>query len=194
MNHKGITIVEVLVAVAVLVLALGAVSSFIFLGYQTQNYTWQQSVAMSEAQEGIETMVREIRKAQSGDDGSYVIEKAEDFQFVFFSDIDSDGKAERVRYFIDGSDFKKGVIQPSGLPVEYNPANEEVAVLSQHVRNLPPIFRYFDGNNQELSAPARLNDTKLMRVRLVINVNPNRAPQDFALESDVQIRNVKTNL
>ena len=194
MNHKGITIIETLVAVVILTLTLGAVLAFIFLGYRIQNYTWQQSVAMNEAQKGIETMVQEIRKAQSGDDGSYIIEKAEDFQFVFFSDINRDGKAERVRYFIDGSDFKKGVVRPSGLPVEYNPASEEVLVLSQYVRNLPPIFRYFDGNSQELSAPARLNDTKLMRVRLIVNVNPNRSPQDFVLESDVQIRNVKTNL
>ncbi len=190
---KGITIIETLVAVVILTLVLGAVSAFIFLGYRAQNYTWQQSIAMNEAQKGIETMIQEIRKAQSGDDGSYIIEKAEDFQFVFFSDINRNGKAERVRYFIDGSDFKKGVIQPNGWPIKYNPVSEQVSVLSQYVRNLPPIFRYFDGNNQELSAPARLNDTKLMRVRLVVNVNPNRSPQDFVLESDVQIRNIKVN-
>jgi hypothetical protein len=62
------------------------------------------------------------------------------------------------------------------------------------VINQPPIFRYFDGNNQELPAPSRLKDTKLMKVYLVINVDPNKPPVDFVLESNVQIRNLKTNL
>lgn len=191
---KAFTLIETIVAIAIFTIVLSAVSALILMSYRVQNYSWQQSTAVGEGRKGIETMVKEIRKAQAGDDGSYSIEKAEDFQFIFFSDINNDGKAERVRYFIDGTNFKKGVIMPSGFPAVYNPASEQFFVLSSYVRNTPPIFRYFDGNNQELLAPARLHDTKLMRMRLVINVNPNRPPQDFVLESDVQIRNLKTNL
>jgi hypothetical protein len=71
---------------------------------------------------------------------------------------------------------------------------EKIKIISTHVINQPPIFRYFDGNNQELPAPSRLKDTKLMKVYLVINVDPNKPPVDFVLESNVQIRNLKTNL
>lgn len=191
---KAFTIIETLVGIAVFVLAFGAVWALIAMGYRIQAYAWQQSLAIREAERGIETMVKEIRKAQGGDDGSYIIETAEDFQFVFFSDLDHDGKVEQVRYFVEGTDFNKGIIEPAGFPVVYDPASEQILTLSDNVRNTPPIFRYFDGNNQELGAPARLSDTKLMRVQLVINANPNRPPQDFVLESDVQIRNLKTNL
>ena len=89
-------------------------------------------------------------------------------------------------------EFKKGVIEPVGDPPSYPSDQEEVTVLSQYVRNVPPIFRYFDANGAELTeTPARLKDTKLMEVYLVVNVNPEKAPQDFELRSAVQLRNLK---
>lgn len=192
--NKGFTLIETIITIVIFALLIGVVSGFVVLAYRTQSYSFQQSMAIGEARKGIETMVKEIREARGGDDGSYIIEKAKDYEFIFYSDIDKDEATERVRYFVEGTDFKKGVINPTGWPISYPSENEEIFVLSSYVRNLPPIFRYFDGHSLELSVPARLKDTKLMRVHLVINVNPNRPPQDFVLESDVQIRNLKTNL
>lgn len=193
--NKGITLIETIITIVIFSLIMGVVSGFVIMGYRTQGYTWQQSQAIDEARKGIEIMVKEIREAREGDDGSYIIEKAQDYEFIFYSDIDKDQAVERVRYFIDGTDFKKGVTEPTGWPVSYLPANEDIYVLSQYVRNQPPIFHYYDGDDNEIiGLPARLKDTKLMKLYLVINVNPNRPPQDFVLESAVQIRNLKTNL
>ena len=191
---RGFTLIETMVTIVIFALLIGVVSGFVVLAYRTQSYSFQQSMAINEARKGIETMVKEIREARGGDDGSYIIEKAEDYEFIFYSDIDKDEATERVRYFVEGTDFKKGVINPTDWPISYLPENEEVFVLSSCVRNQPPIFHYFNGDGLELSAPARLKDTKLMRVYLVINVDINRPPQDFVLESAVQIRNLKTNL
>jgi len=192
---KGITLVETLVTIAIFALMMGVVIGFIFMAYRSQDFTLKQSWAVSQARKGITTMVREIREARPGDDGAYIIELAQDYEFVFYSDIDKDEAIERVRYFIEGTDFKKGVIEPVGWPIEYPSETEEIFVLSQHVRNLPPIFHYYDGDGQEITdLPARPKDTKMMGVYLVINENPARAPQDFELESHVQIRNLKTNL
>jgi prepilin-type N-terminal cleavage/methylation domain-containing protein len=197
---KGFTLIESLVAISIFVIALAATMGFILGLYKANSYTFQQAQAIEEARNGVQTMVREIREAKAGDDGSYIIEKADDYEFIFYSDIDKDGQTERVRYFIDGTDFKKGVIDPIGSPPRYitnpndNNYSEKIFILSKYVRNQPPIFRYFDSNLNELPAPARLKDTKLMRVYLVINVDPNRPPQDFVLEDEVQLRNLKTNL
>ena len=191
---RGFTLIETIITIVIFALLMGVVSGFIVMAYRTQSYTWQQSVAIGEARRGIEVMVKEIREARPGDGGSYIIEKAEDFQFIFYSDIDKDEETERVRYFVDGTNFKKGVIDPSGWPISYPPENEVVTILSQYVRNQPPIFRYFGGDGLELSPPARLKDTKLMEVYLIIDVNPVRTPQAFTLKSSVQIRNLKTNL
>lgn len=192
--NRSFTIIETIVTVAIIFIALGAISGSVITLYRTHGYTREQSQAIAEARRGVETMVKEIREARGGDDGSYIIEKADDFEFIFYSDIDKDEATERVRYFVQGTDFKKGVIDPTGWPIQYPSENEEILTLSQYVRNQPPIFRYFDGLGIELSPPARLKDTKLMRVYLVINIDPNRPPQNYELASDVQIRNLKTNL
>jgi len=318
---KGFTLIETLVAIVIFVLGLGAVTGVVLMLYRTYGYTREQSIAIDEARRGIENMVKEIRAARSGDDGSYPIEKAEDKEFVFYSDIDGDGKTERVRYFlaaansgsqtqecqtfssggtcsvifsnflqgtlifsqvkvsVDGDfgasneyaeiyadgiklgnicqtgcsdcpdnwqgttvfdvknqandgfvsfladatskvnpscphsmkarfefswtenisafahEFKKGVIKPVVDPsgkISYPLEQEKITVLTSYVRNEPPIFQYFDQNGQQIQEyPARLKDTKLMKVYLVVNVDPNRPPQDFGLESYVQLRNLK---
>lgn len=322
-SNTGFTLIEVIITVAIFVLAMGAVVSFILMLYKTHSYTFQQQTAVNQARKGIETMVKEIREARDGEDGSYPIEKADDKEFIFYSDIDKDNEVERVKYFlgttssesqeqtcvtyVDGgscdvtfpnflsgtlqqaqvsvsvegdfgrgneyaeiyadgiklddicrtgcndcagtwqgtavfdvysqakdgniqfiayasskvdnfcdwqepnhamkakfefswtetlsggeSDLKKGVINPTGPPDFYPQDQEEVTVLSKYVRNTPPIFRYFDADGNEIvELPARLVDTKLMTVFLVVNVDPNRPPQDFELESSVQIRNLK---
>lgn len=191
---KGFTLVETLITITIFALALGVVTGFIVMTYRTHDFIWQQAIAISEARRGIETMVKEIRRASFGDGGSYIIERAEDFEFIFYSNIDKDKDVERVRYFVEATNFKKGVVNPMSWPIEYPLADEQIFVLSKYVRNLPPIFRYFDGNGNELTAPARLKDTKLMRVSLIINVNPERLPDNYYLESNVQLRNLKTNL
>jgi len=324
---KGFTLIETLVAIAVFVIALGAVFGAVVIIYRFHGYTWQQSSAIEEARRGIEIMIKEIRAAKPGDDGSYSIVKAEDKEFIFFSDITGDGKTERVRYFLgtvasgskteecetflkggscgvsfsnflqgnlisaqvkvsvngdfghkqeyadiyaDGvklgdvckgphsqtgctdcpgdwqgtrifditqqaadnsiyfladaskdvgtvlcphamkvrfeffwtedladlaHEFKKGVIKPvigPGGRIIYPADQEEIFTITSFVRNSPPIFKYFDAESNEIEEyPARLIDTKLMQVYLVVNIDPNRPPQDFELKTYVQLRNLK---
>ncbi|MCD6178043.1 prepilin-type N-terminal cleavage/methylation domain-containing protein [bacterium] len=320
---SGFTLVESLVVIAVFALMIGAVIGFILMSYRTYSYAFQQSMAVNEARKGIEIMAREIREARSGDDGSYPIEKADDKEFIFYSDIDKDGATERVRYFLgtansgsqtqecvtfddggscsvsfsgflsgtlktaevrvsvegdfgwsqeyadvyadgvylgevcktgcsdcagtwegdqvfdvtslasDGSiqftadanwrvndicdweesnhsmkvkfefswtedlpfgesDFKKGVIDPVGDPPQYHLDQERIWVLTSYVRNSPPIFKYYDANGNEIEDyPSRLVDTKLIKLFLVVDVDPNRPPDPVELETSVQLRNLK---
>jgi type II secretory pathway pseudopilin PulG len=317
---KSFTLIETIVTIFIFTLAMGAVSGLIVMAYRTQSYSWQQSIAIDEARRGIETMVKEIRMAKEGEDGSYPIELAGDKECIFYSDIDKDGRVERVRYFLaqtnsgtltqecqtsqkggscsvlfsnfltpggvlksanvsvlvdgdfgsateyaeifaDGTkigeicksgckdclgswqgtqtfdvknfasdnsisfladatnyvdpscpfsmkakfifsfaedisalshEFKKGIIEPTGSPPAYPLDQEKITTLTSYVRNTPPIFEYFDQNgNKILDYPARLKETKVMKVYLVVNVDPNRPPQDFELESYVQLRNLK---
>lgn len=318
---KGITLIETIITIFIFSLITGVISVFIITVYQVHGYSWQQIMAINEARKGIEIMVKEIRMAKPGEDGSYPIEKAEDKEFIFYSDIDGDGNIERVRYFlgtvnsgsqtqecqtslqggscsndffdflggdlisaevkisVDGDfghnreyadiyingnylsricqqncldcvndwqgtqtfditdqvinnsvsffadasshvrpicphamkvkfDFswtenltemanqlKKGIIKPvveSGGRVSYPLDQEEIIILTSYVANMPPIFKYFDQEGQEIiETPARLIDTKVMEVYLIVNVNPEKAPQDFELRSAVQLRNLK---
>jgi len=329
---NSFTLIETLVTVAVFTLVMGALFSFIVLGYRVHTYTFQQATAINEARKGVETMVKEIREARMGDDGAYIIEKAEDYEFVFYSDIDKDDAVERVRYFIkpaggesgsltdqcvsfsnggscsvsfsgfltdslesaqvkvsvegdldsgnekvdiyaDGINlgtlclgsscgqcvgswqdlttfdvtsqatdnsiqftanassqvgafcdwqeenhslkakfefswtetagpqaqavFKKGVTNPTDWPIGYLSENEEVIIISENIQNEArekPVFTYFDGDHNPLGTADRLEKTTLVHLELIINVNSNRPPDDFFLQSDTQIRNLKTNL
>jgi len=196
--QKGLTLIEMIVTIAIFIVTMGALFLFIYWGYKTYNFAFQQNKAIREARRGIETMVKEIREAREGEDGSYPIEKADDFEFIFYSDIDRDDRVERVRYFLEGTEFKKGVIDPTGWPISYPSENEKIEVLSRYVRNgATPIFTYYnkdwpeDTVNNPLTTPTSLQETTLMHVYLKINVNPEKVPQDFELESDVQIRNLR---
>ena len=190
-GQAGFTFVEAIMAVVIFGLLMGAVAGLIVISYQTESYTWQQSEAIYEARKGVEVMLREIRGGDFGEDGNYVIYTADNYEFGFHSDIDSDGEIEKVRYFLEGTDFKKGVIEAQGIPPAYPTSSEEIITISHYVRNSPPIFRYFDKDGQELPPPARKKDTKLIELFLVINIRPDRPPQDFELKAKAQLRNFK---
>jgi prepilin-type N-terminal cleavage/methylation domain-containing protein len=328
--HLGFTLTETIVAIFVFSLLMGAVSGMILMLYRMHSYEWEQSLAIEEARRGIEIMTKEIREAREGENGAYPIEYAGDKEFVFYSDIDDDGKTERIRYFlgeiqteiftqecqsnqkggncsvsfsnflkengkitsavlkvkargdlnslseyltisvngqplsdticstgcsqcstnfeglktfdvtnfaktgslsivvqascpnpnqeskcvdvicdsntisfkanfeltitqeVQTTELKKGVIKAMGDPPNYPLDQEKVSIITSYVRNSPPIFEYFDENgNKILDYPARLKDTKVMKVFLVVNVDPNRPPTEFQLESFVQLRNLK---
>jgi len=200
-RKKGFSLIESIIMIFIFGLVMVMAGVFIVYTYRSYNYTFEQIGAINEARRGIEIMVKEIREARYGDDGSYPIKEAGDFQFIFFSDIDKDNATERVRYFLDGTNLKKGIIEPSGDPPQYLLPGEVVSVLSSYARNASmPVFTYYNGDwpsdivNNPLPTLTRLTDTKLMHVYLKINIDPNRPPDNFELESDAQIRNLKTNL
>ena len=200
-QEKGVTIIELLISlvlVGVLGLAFVSLQSFIS---KNQILVWNNYVAVDDANNSIKQMVKELRTARNGDNGAYPMEAAFDSEIIFFSDIDSDGASERVRYFLSGTDFYKGVVEPVGYPVTYPLANEKLFVITGKVRNgVLPVFTYYNGDwpedtvNNPLPSPVRLSDTKLMKVSLRLNARANEPEKDYILESYVQVRMLKENL
>lgn len=201
MNTKGFTLIEILIAVAIAgFLGAGILSLQYILG-QNQLVAWRNYLNVEEANTNVTTLVREIRTAQVGENGAYPLEEALNQQITFYSDIDFDGVSERVRYFLNGSQFSKGVINPVGQPATYPAANEKVKVVSENVQNgVTPIFYYYNGDwpadtvNNPLTVPPALSDAKLMRIYLRLNTLEGVPEKDFILESYTQIRMLKENL
>ncbi|GEM_PF-327624 len=103
------------------------------------------------------------------------------FEFFFTEEIPS-----------VGNELRRGVIEPSGSPSSYPANQEQSTIITSYVRNTPPIFTYYDKNGaQIIDDPSILHDTKMVRLHMVVNINPNRAPDDYELEQYVQIRNLK---
>jgi prepilin-type N-terminal cleavage/methylation domain-containing protein len=199
--NDAFTLIEVLIGVGIIsIFGLGIVTLQSTL-VQTQLSSLRNIYNIEEANTSITTLVREVRNIQTADSGAYPLEKADDQEMVFYSDIDFDGEAEKVSYRLEENSFIKGVIEPVGFPVTYPSANEKVRTISQNVRNSPttPIFYYYNGDwpadtvNNPLPAPARLSETKLMRLYLELN-SEEESTDNFILESYVQIRMLKENL
>lgn len=322
-RKKGFTIIEVLVAIAVFTLISGALMGSIVVIYRTQSYAVDQAVAIDEARRGVEVMAKELRQARYGENGAYPIGRASGKELIFYSDIDDDGRTERVRYYLAmvrsdtqtqecrsstqggacnvnfnnfltgtlvsaqvrvstegyygtssryavfyvdgtnlgnicqsgcsqcagawqgtmtfdvttaamdnalqfmmdstnsvrsqcqwinpnhsmkvkfelmfteeipnlGTDLRKGVIEPSGSPVIYPTNQEQSKIITRYVRNAPPVFSYFDKDGNQIDDDAlKISDTKMVKLYMVVNVNENRAPNDYVLQQYVQVRNLK---
>jgi len=201
-NQAGLSLMEILVVLGIFLFVIILVWLFIKQSYSVQSFSFGQTTAIAEAQRGVETLVKEAREVLPGDTGAYALVSADDFEFIFYADYDRDAAVERVRYYLAGSDFTKAVIEASGNPLQYLPGNEVATVISKYVRNEAnePVFTYYDGNysgqagDLALATPADPLEVKLVHISLKINVEPDKAPKDYILESDVQLRNLKDNL
>jgi prepilin-type N-terminal cleavage/methylation domain-containing protein len=197
---SGFTLIEIIIALAIFVIIAAVVVSFLIYYLRSYSFSFDENQAVSRAQFGMTTMLKEIREARISEDGAWPLITLNDQEFAFYSDITNDGLADKVRYFIDTDQLKKGVIEPSGVPVSYPPENEQVRVLADFVEaSSAAIFQYYNGDwpadtaNNPLPPEQRLLDTKFVNIYLKININPQNI-QPYELTSGVQLRNLKTNL
>ena len=198
---KGLTLIEVLIGMAILgMLGLGVVSLQYLLG-QNQTLVYKNYVNVDEANSAVAQFSKEIRITRSSDNGAYALDTADNFEIVFYSDIDFDEETERVRYFLDGTNFSKGIIEPIGYPAAYPQEAEKVKVLTENARNdTEPTFYYYnsgwpdDTENNPLVLSERLNQTRTIKIYLRVNTTADEAEKDFVLESYIQPRMLKDNL
>jgi prepilin-type N-terminal cleavage/methylation domain-containing protein len=196
-SGSGFTIIETLVVISVFAIIMMAITSSVLYFYRSNTNAVEQAFAVNSARKGIEFMVRDIREAIYSDEGSYPIISFSPNSFYFYSDIDRDNSIERIRYFLENSNLKKGVTDSTGDPPVYLDANENVSVVSDSVRNIEqssPVFAYFDDKGSEITNFASTTDVAFVMVNLIVNINPNRLPNEFTLRSSATLRNLKINL
>lgn len=199
-KNKGFTLAELLISMAIISGIVWTASIFqrdVF----SLNTNLQSSLnAQLDARHVVKVMVSEIRKSVPSANGTYPIESASSTAMIFYTDANNDGVVDRVRYFVNGSSIKKGIIVPTGSPLTYNPANE---VLSTLINNLVssstlPVFQYFPssyaGTSSPLSYPLNIASVRLVKVTVIIDNDPNRSPVPIVVTSSVSMRNLKDNL
>lgn len=195
------TLVEILIAVVILgLLGAGLLGLQYILG-QSQTLVLRSYVSIDEANSNITTFAKELRMASEAENGDYTLESASNDEIIFYSDVDFDGQTERVRYFLEASELKKGTTEPTDPPATYPPENEKVKTLTKNVRNTTePVFTYYNGDwpqdivNNPLSAPITLSNVKLVKIFLRLNPRSDQPDEDYLLESSVSMRMLKENL
>jgi prepilin-type N-terminal cleavage/methylation domain-containing protein len=193
-NQNGFTLIETLIVIAIFTIVIGALVSSVSFFYRSNTHALEQSFAINSARIGIEKMVKDVREAAFSDEGTYPVISMATSSFSFYSDIDEDIFVEKVRYFIDGTDLKKGVTNSSGDPLSYDGDNEVVSLVSDNVRNnfeSVMLFSYFDYSGDLITNLASTTDLRFVTVELVVNVNPIRLPNNFTLRSSATLRNVR---
>jgi prepilin-type N-terminal cleavage/methylation domain-containing protein len=199
-NNQGFTLIELLFGMTIFSFLLIGTVSLQQLLFQSENFGVNSAFTIENAQSSLQEIVRELRNSRQGADGWYPIKLADSQEIIFHSNADKDDDIERIRYFLDGTDLKKGVTQPTGAPPTYL-SEESVATVAQFVQNgTDPIFYYYnedwpaDQVNNPLSTPAVLLDVKLVKIEVSINADPDNPQSEYTLEPFVQIRMLKDNL
>ncbi|MFA6295292.1 MAG: type II secretion system protein [Candidatus Paceibacterota bacterium] len=200
MKKRGMTLVEVLIAVAIFGVVMVAIGTF-----QVNIFSYNSSISGSlnttqNAQAILKTILRELREIAPGANGSYPIATVGSTTLSFFSDYDNDGATEQITYSLLGTTLYRAVTHPSGSPVIYNYANQATTTLVVDVRNGTsiPVFQYFDssynGTSSPLTLPASITSIRLIKISLSLDTDPNRSPLPVIYTVQVNLRNVKNNL
>lgn len=196
---SGMTLVETLVAIGILVMGTMGFSMLFIRSWRINGFVLESGLAATVASRAVEDTVSVLRRSRQADNGDYLFESGDAFDIRVYADIDQDGKTERVHYYLEDRTLRRGVTEPTETqPVTYPSGDQSVTTVASDIANedSEPVFTYYNANypgdtvNNPLSTPVSVSDVRLVKVRLVINIDPRRAPEDTSIESMAQIRNV----
>jgi len=192
-TSRGLSIVETLVAVAAGTLVIIGVASLVLSLYRTNAYAVEQAFAINSARRGIERMVRDIREATYSDEGAFPIIEADPYALYFYSDVDRDDNVERIKFYIQNGTLMRDETKASGTPPVYPSNPDSTSAVSDHVRNTflgESLFRYYDTSGNEVTDLSNVTDIAFVVVRLIVDINPHRLPNNFILQSSASLRNL----
>jgi type II secretory pathway pseudopilin PulG len=193
----GFTLVEILFAVGIFVLIVGAVAIFSYNIWTNNSSIGIEINNINAGRQALKTMLADIRTASSANTGAYAISAATATSFTFYSDIFDDGLKEKVRYFLNGTSLQQGIIKPTGSPLSYNAGAEVITTLVSNITSAS-IFSYYDknydGTTAALTTPVDISLVRLVKITFTADPNPNRSPSPATFTSVVTIRNLKDNL
>lgn len=205
MNHYktnrlnlGFSVIEIIVSISIFSIVIMFIGYFIRDTFKYENIFSGGLSAYDQEKKVLQPIASEIRSAIMSASGGYPIESANTTSFVFFSDTDSDGIIERIRYYLNGNTLLRGVIIPSGTPIQYISDSEISSEVVTSVRNgETPIFTYYDseytGATSPISAPVNISLIRLIKINLIVDEDPNEAPLPVSINTQVSVRNLKDN-
>ncbi|MEK7549874.1 MAG: hypothetical protein AAB519_02755 [Patescibacteria group bacterium] len=200
-SFKAMTLIETLVAIAVMMIAMQGFTYLFTKVWATNGFILEAGMASAAASRATNQIVIQLRGVKQADNGDYPIDAADDFSLTIYADADDDGVTEKVRYFLDqpNDQMKIGITEPdtSVQPPTYTGV-ETVTVMTNYVVNESddPVFYYYnddypgDTTTNPLTTPASIASIQLVRVHLLVNIDPINAPNNINIESFVDLRNL----
>ncbi len=195
----GFTLIEVLVVISINTMLLMVIMWTVQFIYKTNSYSFAQANEIEVSRRALALWVRDAREMTFAANGAYPVVLLENNRMGFYSDIDRDASVEYVEYVLSSSTLTKRTFNPVGYPPTYSSTTpDSIDTVSEYVQNASqniPMFQYYDSNGVALASPsAMLTDLRYVMLKIIVNVDPVRAPGEFMLQGSATPRNLKDNL
>jgi len=167
---KGFSLIEIMITTAILTGVLSLMGLFQSDIFSTNNLINDGLSEQYETKQLLKSFNLELRNATTSPGGDYPLAQAGTSTLIFYTNVDNEEDIEKVSYLLDGTDFKKFVINPT----EGNIYDENNKVLIKEVKNIEPgiIFKYYDSVSDgsfaatPLNEPINIPDIRLIKIKL----------------------------
>jgi len=196
--QKGMTLVEMLIAIGIYTVLMLAITNSITTFYQYNAYALEQSNEVDNARRGVTQWNRDVKEMTTAEDGTWPMAISGEHRLGYYSDTDRDDSVEYVEYILASTTLRKFTYNPTGSPATYDlttPDSEEI--LSEYVQNrnqATSTFFYYDNNGVQLASTSPIINIRYIQMQIIVNIDPDRNPGEFMLRSSLAPRNLKDNL
>jgi prepilin-type N-terminal cleavage/methylation domain-containing protein len=193
--RRGFTFIEMLVVIAITGVVSVALGSMLGYFYRSNDYVLESTTATNSAREGTTVALQNLRESTYGDDGSYPITTAGTSTLVFFSNVDSDNAVEQIKLYVLNNTLYEVTTNSAGSPPSYAGQPSATTTLGTFVRNTTasPLFQYYDATGTLLTGTVNISQIRSIKMSLLIDLNPNRAPDIYTLTGTATLRNLSSN-
>ncbi|MEK7520546.1 MAG: hypothetical protein AAB560_00510 [Patescibacteria group bacterium] len=193
-DESGFSVIEIVVNLAIfvsIVATIGFLSQYLASGGL---FLSRGLESHRDFQQALSDMSSELRSIGQSSVGSYPIASAGTSSVAFYSDIYQSGIFERIRYFLENGALKKGIIEPTGNPLVYNPASEEILQIASGVaQTAAGIFSYYGENGAALSFPVDVAAIRMIGVSATVSSEEkNKTPASFQMK--ITPRNLRSDI
>lgn len=191
-TDHAFSLVETLVVIGISSFIMLTLARGIVFFYDTNEYAVQQSAAVRSASAGVESLVQDIREASFADNGAFPVESFGTSSLTLYADVNKDERVEQVRYQLKSSNLERIITASTGTPPAYT-GDVSSTTVSDSVRNRNqnrPIFTFYDVNGDQMSLTDNRQDIAFISIELIVNVDPNRQPDNTTIKSSAALRNI----
>lgn len=189
-NTRGFTLIELIIAVALLLVVLIPVYNIFFFGLFAYETISEDSLSAMEIQPAILYIERDIRQARKPNDESDSINYVDTDEIMVYTDVDKDGRPEEIRYIVsDGAlirSYRKSGDDEYPYSFTGSFTNEKTLIrniVNSDIFSEPEAVVEEDPNN-----PYRPSDYR-RKIKIVIEIeNPNARGGNLEIEKYLMSR------
>ena len=200
MNEKGFTIIEMVVTIGIFtILSMGLMGLVGTLFSDSNKYGSAIANADQTRKLSIQ-MMQELRNTVAGSNGAYAIAAANAQELTFYSNVDGGTDIERVRYYLQSGQLRRGIVKQSGNPIVYTGAEVSTVVQRDVANGANPIFYYYDENfddsiDSALTQPVSIPQVSYIKLNMtVLKKTSKNLTDSFTVTAGSSLRSLKNNL